>query len=104
MNTAKKIAVSTRPADKFVVRFPGNMRDQIAEVARRNHRSMNSEIVARIETSLKQDILTDAQPVDSSEITSQELNLLGHFRQLSQRQQNALLALIAYDLDTPDGL
>lgn len=101
--TAKQATFTgSRSADKFVVRFPGNMRDQIAEVAKNNHRSMNSEIVARLETSLRQDQLMDYDnPVelDEKEITAHELELLQRFRQLTQRQQNALLALIAYDLE-----
>ena len=63
---------------------------------------MNSEIVSRLEVSLKQDQLTDYNnPValDDKEVTAQERELLQHFRQLTQRQQNALLALITYDLE-----
>jgi hypothetical protein len=37
---------SSRTADKFVVRFPDGMRERIAQLARVNHRSMNSEIVS----------------------------------------------------------
>lgn len=44
---------TSRDADKFVVRMPEGMREQIAEVARENHRSMNSEIVMRIQQSLE---------------------------------------------------
>ncbi|MFB1011733.1 MAG: Arc family DNA-binding protein [Thiopseudomonas sp.] len=103
MSTAKKLVVnSSRGADKFVVRFPDDMRDRIAEVAKHNHRSMNSEIVARLETSLKQDQVMDYNnPValNENEITVHERELLQRFRQLTQRQQNALLALIAYDLE-----
>ncbi|TDQ40008.1 Arc family DNA-binding protein [Thiopseudomonas denitrificans] len=103
MSTAKKATfTSSRSADKFVVRFPDDMRDRIAEVAKHNHRSMNSEIVARLETSLKQDQVMDYNnPValDENEITVHERELLQRFRQLTQRQQNALLALIAYDLE-----
>lgn len=46
---------SSRTADKFVVRLPEGMREQIAEVARSHHRSMNSEIIARLEQSLLQE-------------------------------------------------
>lgn len=103
MNTAKKVEVTdSRTADKFVVRFPNDMRDQIAVVAKNNHRSMNSEIVARLEASLKQDQVMDYNnPVELSdkEVTAHERELLQRFRQLTQRQQNALLALIAYDLE-----
>lgn len=103
MSTALKISpTNTRSADKFVVRFPGDMRDRIAEVAKHNHRSMNSEIVARLETSLKQEQIMDYNnPVtlDETEATVHEVELLRRFRQLTQRQQNALLALIEHDLE-----
>lgn len=35
--------------EKFVIRLPGGMRSRIAETARFNIRSMNSEIVHRLE-------------------------------------------------------
>jgi hypothetical protein len=38
--------------EKFVVRFPQGMRSQIHQVANRARRSMNKEIVARLEHSL----------------------------------------------------
>lgn len=43
---------SSRNADKFVVRLPDGMRGRINEVAQNNHRSMNSEIIQRLEQSL----------------------------------------------------
>ncbi len=45
-------ATNSRTADKFVVRLPDGMRDRVADVARQNHRSMNSEIIDRLEQSL----------------------------------------------------
>lgn len=53
----------SRTADKFVVRLPNGMREQIAEVARQNNRSMNSEIVRRIATSLASDGVDDQSPM-----------------------------------------
>ncbi len=38
--------------DKFNLRFPDGMRDDIAERAKRNGRSMNSEIVSILEDAL----------------------------------------------------
>lgn len=35
--------------DRYIVRFPDGMRDRLAEAARANGRSMNAEIVARLE-------------------------------------------------------
>lgn len=100
MNLKKNVAYTSRTADKFVVRLPNGMRDRIAEVARTQHRSMNSEIVARLESSLQQEgqhNADDSLRLDSPEISSYERELLMRFRQLTQRQQNALLALIAQD-------
>lgn len=41
----------SKAADQFVVRLPLGMRERIAEAARAGSRSMNSEIVARLEKS-----------------------------------------------------
>lgn len=38
-------------SDKYIIRFPDGMRDQIADAARKNGRSMNAEIVQRLEHS-----------------------------------------------------
>lgn len=43
----------SQTADKYVVRFPEGMRDRIAEAAKANNRSMNAEIVARLDGSFK---------------------------------------------------
>ncbi|WP_429499314.1 Arc family DNA-binding protein [Robbsia andropogonis] len=40
-----------RESDKFMLRMPDGMRDRISEAAKANNRSMNSEIVARIDSS-----------------------------------------------------
>ncbi|TQX08396.1 Arc family DNA-binding protein, partial [Clostridioides difficile] len=44
-----------REYDKFMLRFPDGMRDAIAERAKRNGRSMNSEIIQIIEDVLETD-------------------------------------------------
>lgn len=38
-------------ADKFVVRFPDGMREKIRAAAEANNRSMNAEIIARLQES-----------------------------------------------------
>lgn len=93
---------TSRTADKFVVRLPEGMRDRIAEVAKQHHRSMNSEIIARLEHSLldlptlpdfpSRQNLSD-QRVE--ELNQPERELLLRFREMSRRQQNALIALLA---------
>lgn len=41
--------------DKFNLRFPDGMREAIAERARRNRRSMNTEIIMILEAALRAD-------------------------------------------------
>ena len=102
MRPLKQAIYSSRTADKFVVRLPDGMRERIAEVARNHHRSMNSEIIARLEQSLIQEgALGDelSLRLDSPELSLNERELLQRFRQLSHRQQNALVSLIAHDVE-----
>src|SRR3546814_14313745 len=96
------VCSSDLTADKFVVRLPDGMRERIAEVARNRHRSMNSEIIARLEQSLLQEGALDDDlnmRLDSTELTLHERELLQRFRPLAHRQQNALIALIAQDTE-----
>ena len=98
----KQAIYSSRTADKFVVRLPDGMRERIADVARQHHRSMNSEIIARLEQSILQEGALDDElgiRLDSPELSLHERELLQRFRQLSRRQQNALVALIAHDAE-----
>ena len=98
----KQALYSSRTADKFVVRLPDGMRERIADVARNHHRSMNSEIIARLEQSMLQEsALSDDlnMRLDSPELSLHERELLQRFRQLSHRQQNALVSLIAHDVE-----
>lgn len=66
MRQVKQANYSSRTADKFVVRLPDGMRERVAELARENHRSMNAEIVSRLETSL-----------NTSEVDTPSLNGVG---------------------------
>lgn len=86
---------SSRTADKFVVRLPEGMRSRIAEVARLYHRSMNSEIIARLEKSLTTEGSLPAAPLQApGELHPHEQRLLQQFRQLPLTQQSALIALL----------
>ncbi len=50
-----------RGSDQFPLRFPDGMREMIAEAAARNGRSMNAEIVARLQLTLDADGLPDSE-------------------------------------------
>lgn len=45
----------SRESDKFMLRLPDGMRDKIAYVAKANGRSMNAEIIARLERTFSQE-------------------------------------------------
>lgn len=57
----KTAIYSSRTADKFVVRLPDGMRERIADHAHNNHRSMNSEIISRLEASMAADENNDSE-------------------------------------------
>ena len=42
---------SPQPQDKYVVRFPDGLRETLKREAERNNRSLNAEIIARLEAS-----------------------------------------------------
>ncbi|HDR9877444.1 TPA: Arc family DNA-binding protein [Burkholderia cenocepacia] len=48
---SKDTKAPSRSADQFVVRFPDGMRERIANEAKKNNRSMNAEIIARLDDS-----------------------------------------------------
>ena len=91
---------------KFVVRLTTRMKDQIALAAKHYRRSMNSEIIARLEQSfgaLPQNEIEEAvQPafhpgieaLFRTQMTEHEKSLVQSFRLLSTEKQAALLSLL----------
>lgn len=91
---------------KFVVRLPISLHARIAETAHHYRRSMNSEIVARLERSL--DGLPGARETGIEppffrhiemtfrrDLSDQETDLIRLFRRLSQSQRDALTDLLS---------
>lgn len=65
--------------DKTMVRFPAGMMDQLRRLAAENHRSMNAEIIARLEASLappKSTILNVDDPKGPSSDPAFQLRLM----------------------------
>ncbi len=84
----------TTRAEKFVVRFPPGMRDRIAQAATHSHRSMNAEIVARLQRSMVEwpgDLPRTEGCVPQG---LEEGLLLDCFRRLPAEKRQALLALL----------
>lgn len=65
--TMSKDLPPSRTAEQFVVRFPDGMRDRIADAARASGRSMNAEIIERLQNSLD----PESAPFDMGVIMSQ---------------------------------
>ena len=110
---ATKTQQGRQEIEKFVVRLPHGMRSRIAEVSRQSHRSMNSEIIARLEESLAATIeahriaegspgspperpraASESMPASDRQ-RQQEALLLHRFRRLTDQQRGALLALLS---------
>ena len=90
---------------KLLLRLPDQLHVRVAEAAKRYRRSMNSEIVTRLEHSLNGlpgDSESDVEPpffaqIEASlrgHLTDEEDSLVRLFRRLSARQRSALLTLL----------
>lgn len=100
MNPMKQAIYSSRTADKFVVRLPDGMRERIAEVARTHHRSMNSEIIARLERTLVAEVGVEAavdKPVVSVELNGQWIPQVGQLVRTSKGAVRTIHSFMAYE-------
>lgn len=97
MRPLKQAIYSSRTADKFVIRLPDGMRERIAVVAATHHRSMNSEIIARLERSLlEEEVATDeALPDGTIAAIVQKLDVQPWIPQVGQvvRRQDGTLPI-----------
>lgn len=101
MTSAKNFA-SSRDADKFVVRLPEGMRDRIADVAQASRRSMNSEIISRLDASLTPAGQNETVPGEVNTLAPQEKNLLARFRTLDAYHQMALIEFMRHQSAASD--
>ncbi|MGZ8289362.1 MAG: Arc family DNA-binding protein [Telluria sp.] len=63
--TIEKQKRTAQAADKYIVRLPPGMRDEISAAARASNRSMNAEIVSRLEVSQIDEIKRQLEDVKS---------------------------------------
>lgn len=92
----KNAPFPSQVAEKYVVRFPEGMRDRIAEAAKANNRSMNSEIVARLEESFSPPANNDANTLFA--LAQLQYNLVEERTKLYQ----ARLFLVEFATTTED--
>ena len=91
---------------RLVLRLPEELRVRVAEAARRYRRSLNSEIVARLEHSLgglpanttesavEPPFFAQIETALRSDLSDEEDSLVRMFRRLSANQRSALLNLL----------
>lgn len=87
----------TKPSltERFVLRLPLDLRGRVAEKARRNHRSINSEILHTLDSSF--DTPGEVGMNLPREISPTERKLRGIIHTLGVAQQEALIALLQTD-------
>ena len=77
----------SRKLDKFILRLPDGMRDAIAASAKANNRSMNAEIVARLQKSF--DVATrrflPAGDDDDDSLPGGLVSIPNHLRDIANR-------------------
>jgi predicted DNA-binding protein len=80
----KPIRPAGRGSDQFVIRFPEGMRDRIAKLAAANGRSMNAELIDRLEKSMD-----DSDDLKDLEVSLNDLwvKVLDHEEYLAQLQK-----------------
>ena len=95
------------PSYRFVLRLPAELRDRIAEASKLYRRSMNSEIVARLEHSLsgvpnqqtesaiEPPFFPQLETTFRRDLSDHEDRLVRLFRRLSSGQRRALLELLS---------
>lgn len=83
----------SRTAEQFVVRFPDGMRDRIAEIAKTNNRSMNSEIVARLQASFDSPPPSASMSHTQTMASSHDLAVLYEITEAQMRLQQATMTL-----------
>ena len=99
--------VDPEATHKFVVRLPMPLRNRIAQAAKYFRRSMNSEIIARLEQSFQgipsQAVADDLAPqmhesmqnVFAADLTEDEETVLRSFRRLPEDKRKALVDLLS---------
>lgn len=90
----QKPAYPSRTADQFVIRLPDGMRDRLKEAAHANGRSMNSEIVSRLQSTLDSDVSVKVDMSDDPTLADEVAALV--VKRLAQKPD--VLAKLVLDL------
>ena len=89
--------------DQYMLRLPDGMRDRIKEAAASNNRSMNAEIVARLEASFSTPLGILNQPMDpeASRLMSAGARLMSRLVSLPDEEFRTVVGIISGAPDSP---
>lgn len=97
-------------ADRFIVRFPDGMRDRIRDEAAKNNRSMNAEIIHRLQETLEMDDYQPMENVNTDNLPAgqvsdgQKLNEMAGYLAEYRRRFSELLQLVEQQNEQIDRL
>ncbi|WP_394779080.1 Arc family DNA-binding protein [Undibacterium sp.] len=91
----------SRTADQFVLRLPEGMRDRIASVAKDANRSMNAEIIGRLEATFKNSSITSDKLELSEELMDSYRNQIQQSKLIEELTTVISIAL-TYISKSPD--
>lgn len=89
---AKAIPKIGRESDKFMLRLPPGMRDEIAREADKKGRSMNAEIVDRLKFSFEQTLTTEGMLQVTKRLEAASKTLEGLFYEVQDVQLESFMA------------
>lgn len=88
-----KTAFPSDTADKVLVRMPDGMRDNLKAAAKANNRTMNAEIVARLQASFDSPPPSSSMSHTQTMASSHDLSVLYEITEAQMRLQQATMAL-----------
>ena len=76
--------------DRYMLRLPDGMRDRIKAAAEANNRSMNAEIVARLEQSLARDDRPSTEQMQLAALTQERMRIEEEIAALEAARKEAV--------------
>jgi predicted transcriptional regulator len=88
--------ITIRSTDKVTVRMPEGLKNKLSELAKKNQRSINKEIIVRLLDSTGIDgVSISVVGEDAGEYLTEEGKLVVAYRKLPDKKKRAILELIS---------
>ncbi|MCZ4270882.1 Arc family DNA-binding protein [Maritalea porphyrae] len=90
----------SRKLDQYIVRFPDGMRQKLKDIAAENGRSLNAEIIHRLEQSFN--VATSIEDIDAANKRLQDMMDKADKRIAQLREQNTLALQVEMNRRSPE--